>query len=334
MTVHCGEKMMKMTLLLFVCLIAAIHPLDAHLGDRTYFIAELSDADLASIDLDDGDIGDWQEILGEPTLTADDFIGYGEPDIASFNFHIWMGWHDATDRIYVAMEQVDDFYYNHFDRTDFTTPNFFLTGHDGFLSLDVDGDHSGGQYKYTGPGENETEEWALLYGQGAQGYTALGQVFDGGTHISTSVTELLSQFSYDLGYADWFAWPPYAEGGGGARGEAPSVAVTEFYVTPFDRLVWNSSEESQVSDLFPGKIIGGKIAITDRDEDGIFSSAYSLVPFATADNFELALTADAFADFLLLGADGTVPGDTAVEGRTWARIKASFRADLSTAEKK
>jgi hypothetical protein len=312
--------MMKIALLLFACLIAAIRPLDAHVGDRTYFVAELSDADLASIDLDDGDIGDWQEVLGEPTLTARDFIIFGEPDIASFNFRIWLGWHDATNRIYVAMEQVDDVYFNQFDRTDFMTPNFFLTGHDGSLRLYVDGDHSGGQYAYMGPYENEIEEWALLYGQGAQGYAALGQVFDGGTHISTMVTELLSQFSYDLGYADWFAWPPYAEGGGGARGESPSVVVTEFYVTPFDRLIWNSSEESQITDLFPGKTIGGNIVLGDHDGEDASRSSYSLIQFTS----ELFGTADGFGDFLLLGADGAVPGDTAVEGRTWARIKASL----------
>jgi hypothetical protein len=322
--------MMKMILLLFVFLMAAIGPLDAHLGDRTYFIAELSDADLASIDLDDGDIGDWQDILGDPTLTANDFIGYGEPDIASFNFRIWLGWHDATDRIYVAMEQVDNFYFNQFDRSEFSTANFSLGGYDGSMNLYVDGDHSGGQYAYNGPGENK-EEWALLSDQGSQGYSALGQVFDSGTHISTTVTELLSQFSsYGLGYAHWFAWPPYAEGGGSALGEAPSVAVTEFYVTPFDRLVWNSPEESLVSDLFPGKTIGCKILLTDNDEDGISSSIHALVPFSS----EYSGTADGFGDFLLLGADGTVPGGTAVEGKSWARIKASFRDDLSTAEEK
>ena len=38
----------------------------------------------------------------------------------------------------------------------------------------------------------------------------------------------------------------------------------------------------------------------------------------------LALAADCFADFLLVGADGMAPGASAVENDSCARIKASF----------
>ena len=115
--------------------------------------------------------------------------------------------------------------------------------------------------------------------------------------------------------------PPYAAGGGGSQGEQPSVAVTEFYVTPFDRLIWNSLEESVISDLFPGKTIGLSIRFADMDEPLIMESIYSL----PGSGSRSAFTANGFADFVLVGTDGSIPQDTAVESGTWARIKASFR---------
>ena len=45
----------------------------AHIGDEVYFFYELLDADLHRIDLADGSIEDWLEVIGEPSLTASDF---------------------------------------------------------------------------------------------------------------------------------------------------------------------------------------------------------------------------------------------------------------------
>ena len=43
---------------------------------------------------------------------------------------------------------------------------------------------------------------------------------------------------------DRSGYPPYGEGGRSVAGENPVVWVTEFYATPFDRLVRKEPENS------------------------------------------------------------------------------------------
>ena len=45
----------------------------AHIGDQIYPFFELLDEDLHRIDLTDGSVEDWHEVLGEASLTAADF---------------------------------------------------------------------------------------------------------------------------------------------------------------------------------------------------------------------------------------------------------------------
>lgn len=312
------SKHLVLSLVTAVCAGLA-SPTGAHVGDRIYQIRELSDADLSAIDLKDGSVGDWEEVLGEPTLTAVDFVMYGQYDPANFDFRIWLGWHDATDRLFVAMEQVDDVYANAYDRKD---AKWSMMNHDGSLLVKVDGDHSGGKYRYANPEFDTIEEWALFSNQKAQGYYSLGEIFDQGSHIGTIVTEILNQKAFESIYDDWFVQSPYAEGGGASLGENPAIAVTEFWVTPFDLLAWNSREQSQISDLHAGKVIGLAFLLQDQDEPmGTPVSTYWL-PDTPVGMFS---TADGFGDFVLVGADGKVPGGSAVESDSWARIKASFR---------
>ena len=46
---------------------------------------------------------------------------------------------------------------------------------------------------------------------------------------------------------------------------SPYFYVVEFYVTAFDRLVWDSPEQSVVSELFAGKMIGFAMTLQDSD---------------------------------------------------------------------
>ena len=46
----------------------------AHIGDEIYPFYELLDEDLARIDLTDGSVEDWLDVVGEPSLTASDFV--------------------------------------------------------------------------------------------------------------------------------------------------------------------------------------------------------------------------------------------------------------------
>ena len=112
--------------------------------DRIYPIMQLTDRDVAEIDVTDGSVEDWENIVGEPTLTPLDFAEPygGSYDPSDMDFRIWLGWHDATDRIFFAMERVDDVYVNEFDRED--EDLFIPFFHDSSVEFAVDGDHSGG----------------------------------------------------------------------------------------------------------------------------------------------------------------------------------------------
>ena len=79
---------------------------DAQPADRIYPIVQLTDRDVAEIDVTDGSVEDWENIVGEPTLTPLDFAEPygGSYDPSDMDFRIWLGWHDATDRIFFAME--------------------------------------------------------------------------------------------------------------------------------------------------------------------------------------------------------------------------------------
>ena len=281
----------------------------AHQGDRVYPFFELTDADLAMIDLQDGSVDDWLEVLGEPTLTALDFIPVTEERVSNhpsdLDFRIWLAWHDATNRIYVAMERADDDFVNEFDRAGVLA---WLGFWDGGIIFMVDGDHSGGLYM----GDDLDTDMLRWYGQ-AQSYHVLGEVYDAGGHV-------------DLGYRtpglysweEFFLLPPYAEGGGGAFGENPTLSVTEFYVTPFDRLVWNSQEESLVSELGPGQVIGLMLSVAEIDGECCADQGYLHL------GGEVGYSADGFVDGVLMGAVGGPDDESAVENITWARIKAQF----------
>ena len=48
---------------------------EAHLGDRVYPVTYLSDEMLERIDLKDGLVDEWYELVGEPSMTLLDFTG-------------------------------------------------------------------------------------------------------------------------------------------------------------------------------------------------------------------------------------------------------------------
>ncbi len=85
---------------------------EAQESERLYPFVELTDADLAQIDVTDGSIDEWVELLGEPTLTALDFQAHPRApyDPADMDYRVWLAWHGATQRLYVAVERADDIY--------------------------------------------------------------------------------------------------------------------------------------------------------------------------------------------------------------------------------
>ena len=116
---------------------------------------------------------------------------------------------------------------------------------------------------------------------------------------------------------NWAVLSPFSDAGGSYFGERPVVTATEFFVTPFDLFVHDSVNDSIVSEWAAGQIIGLRFWVVDNDEPGSsFPRGVYYLP-EYSDEF-WSTTGDA----MLLGAGQA--GDSAVEEKTWGRIKASF----------
>ncbi|NKB67602.1 MAG: hypothetical protein GKR89_11105 [Candidatus Latescibacteria bacterium] len=311
--------MRRILVFLFALTLVLTYDLHGQISDYPFF--ELTDEDLGRIDLHDGSIDDWLDVLGDPFLTGLDFtdateFGYDPYDPSDLDFRVWLAWHDATDRIYVAVERADDVYVNGFVRD-----RDIMVQHDSGMNFSIDGDNGRDPYPSSGNLDVEfgTRAYYLRYARDSQWYMMISQVFDEGL-----VLDLVNYWPAPKGNnrEDWYLRPPYAEGGGGHFGERPTVSVNEFYLTPFDQLVWDDPAQSQVSDLTPGKRINFRMSLVDVEGeltrfDTYTQEAFFSIPEGTE-----------WADGFLVGTDGTLlEEDTAVEGLSWGRIKATFRAN-------
>ncbi len=203
-------------------------------------------------------------------------------------------------------------YINNYEGSDARALCDAMLGHDSSVFFGVDGDASGGKYYFSSNEIKDDEERLLLKNQHAQTYLVLGDIVVGGPHVC---------LGFSSPEEDWFQRPPYAEGGGASFGAHPTLSVTEFYVTPFDRFIWNRPEESVVSALSPGTLIGFMLSIPDHDKEGELQGYHSI---RAQDQWTGSpLNADTFARGLLVGPGGELP-DSAVESLTWGRIKATF----------
>ena len=151
----------------------------------------------------------------------------------------------------------------------------------------------------------------------AQQYTAFARTYSDGSNV-------------DLGTVSstWMDKLPYADGGGSMVDSQPILSVVEFFVTPFDRLIWDDSEDSVISELLEGKIIGFALSLMDVDSEQQSSDIIQpdnwleLFGPGAEDHFYTD-ESSVWASGILLGADRRT-GDTAVESLTWGRIKAGL----------
>ena len=312
--------------LLTLAVVSAAHaPGAAHNGDRVFPIRYLSEETLALLDQDDGTVEDWVDALGEPTLTPLDFnlvsgfnnsYSYDQHDPGSLDFRIWMGW-TPDGRIHVAGQFVDDVYVNEYDPLH--EPFSWHWVHDSMI-LQVDGDHTGGEFNW---GYSDELEDAIQTNRQAQSYENIAIAPSGGPTISLHGTTVSYGFPDEIEQpVDWMVQPPFARGGGGVFSENPTIWVTEFYVTCFDLLDHLTPGNSVVSGLAAGKTIGFYLGVSDYDDEpaGRFAS-YELI--YREEISEVAIGADIFVDGLLLGPDDGF-GNSAVQSASWARIKASL----------
>ena len=112
-------------------------------------------------------------------------------------------------------------------------------------------------------------------------------------------------------------WP--AVGAGISYGAGPTLSVAEFYVTPFDELVWDDPEASVPSSLYPGEIIGLELSVPDYDTVPGELDAFHRLTGASGATWRYA---ERFADARLLPYEEP---DTATGESTWGRLKAAFQ---------
>ncbi len=286
----------------------------AHAGDEIYPFLELLDEDLERIDLNDGSVDDWLEVIGEPSLTAVDFHWLNHPyDPSELDFRIWLAWHQGSNTFWVAMERFDDLYFNRYEGGGLGEMWF----QDSNIAFMVDGDHTGGKYgESLGPDcERCTPERVLARNRQAQRWMAIAEAPDG---------ELLD---YD-GFSEWVVREPYALAGSGVIGHSPAITVVEFKVTPFDDLIYDDEDASEVSQLHPGKTIGFAMTTNDNDATEYKDGLGPAIQLSLSSRVLSRYDADLFVDGLLVGA-GEDPSSyddvSAVEPSSWARIKAALR---------
>ena len=306
---------------------------EAHVGGRVFPVPELTEEMLEQIQLDDGSVEEWFDLLGEPAMTLLDFAFQrqeGSLDPSDIDFRIWLAWHDEPARLYVAFAAADDNYWNDHtydvDNWSESSEDDMLSGWDGGndgIALGVDGDHSGGPAL---EGVFTTERLVKASGE-TQQYEAVSRTPVGPILDNRRSRHWSKVFS-------WMTLPPYAEAGGSVAGERPVIWTIELYVTPFDhREGLTSPEGSVASDLSAGQTIGFAIGVYDADLGNI-EYVKTFAPEAHVDLdrevFEdiSRFASDYFLDGLLLPANPAGPGENgAVESVSWGRIKASLEME-------
>ena len=288
--------------------VVLVGPASAHLGDIVYPVYELPTSGLPN--LHDGTLEDWEEALPNASLDHNDFVFQdiglgGGVDPANLACRVFLAWHRASQKLYVAVERLDDVY---------------LGPREGYTQLRVDGDHSGGQYAlFVEQGQEESEE--LDYVQ-AQQYAVKPEWNDTDRMV-------ISRPSWT-----WTTMPPWADAGGFQYGELPNYSAVEFAITLWDDLNWRGPELSRRSALEAGKIIGFQIRVMDLDKPLFSTGDYWLAlptVMGEAAQGDYSVSHDLFAENFVDGE--LIPcyrGDcsgatTVVRMDSWGRIKASFR---------
>ena len=284
----------------------------AHVGDEIYLFYELRDEDVARIDVTDGSVEDWLEVVGEPSLTASDFLWLNHPyDSSEVDFRIWLAWHEGSGTLWIAMERFDDLYFNLYDGEKRWEMKLWDSG----IRFMVDGDHSGGEYSYLLGWQCQecTPDQVLEDNRQAQDWMAIAETPDG-EHL------------FHDGASEWVLGEPYAAAGGGVLGESPATTVTEFRVTPFDDLIYDDEAASKASQLYPGKVIGFGMSTFDNDDTQWKDGYGRRIAMTLWGEIRATRNADFLVDGLLVGAgeDPSRYDGSAVEPSSWGRIKAAL----------
>ena len=275
-------------------------------GARYYYMFEFLDHELP--DLHDGTLDDWEGVFARPTFTEFSFqplavgegAAMGPPDLT---VDVYLGWSRTQNRIYAAIERLDDVYVNTYEGGDLTG----VWRHDSFEIM-VDGDHSGGPYNgfsYDSCGgykpvaslDDSSDACRYQINFQAQQYVGIANAPDG------RLLGLLESRAND-----WVTALPYGDAGGFVEEGTPHRSAVEMMITPFDELRWDRPENSRESVLREGKIIGLQVSIPDFDEEAGAYHGFSTLE-GQPNTWRLA---DNFVDCVLMGWDQDIVEDTDV----------------------
>jgi len=290
--------------LLAVLVFAWLSSAHGHILGKSFVVYEVTDEHLDQVDLYDGTVGEWEALMGPPSLRARpdwvhpaNFYDTGAIvtpySVSDGDWRVWLAWHRSTSRIYVAMERRDDAY------VDSEGEDISDASKGDAISFMIDGDHSGGEYSFHPHLTSDVccesdEEYRLANESQAQLYWAVadppgvGSIAAGG---------------------EWINKSPFSEAGGAVMGNTTTL---EFYVTAFDSLVWDSPDRSVRSTFSEGVVIGFELEVWDYDEPGESPLVLQLGKQANTWRF-----AERFVDGVLHASN---PASVVVDS-TWGEIK-------------
>lgn len=285
----------------------------AHIGERVFPVFEIPSRDLP--ELHDNSLQDWEVALPLSHLQTDDFdLEQGERDLEDLAFRVFLAWNDRSQRLFAAVEVIDDVY---------------MTGDEGTagdeVRLFVDGDHSGGIFNYYLddkqsfhlPYEGVTEsEVQRLQGSQAQGYILHPETarhVPGFTNPATA----------------WSAVSPWTDVGSSWIGDQPAMVLLEVEITPWDELSAEGPDSSRRSALKAGAVLGLELVVWDVDLDDVTSDGRAIPTIYSLGEQLVSYTrSEGFVDAELVPchvSDCSGSPETGVRADSWGRVKASFR---------
>ena len=256
----------------------------------------------------DGDLSDW-ELVDPSYVIFDegfvDLVNGAEPDLADFSVRLMVGWNRAENKLFFAAQVADDIH--QIDRPAGTAAIQIFQDDD--MEVFLDADHSGGQYADFA--DLSPEEQLLLNGATANHFVIAGPPPD-------------QDFFINFSAAAWYASSdgPYSSATYALDGAVGTAGVTnyELMLVPFDQVDMNAAFLSEEHLLQENEILGFNVEFGDFDGFSTLLDA----KWSLSGGHNSFRRSERFTDLRLMPLeDAWQP--TAIESRSWARIKASLR---------
>jgi len=256
---------------------------------------------------------DWDVVTEAYLITHEDLTetvtGLGtERDAADLALRAYVGWSPNTNQIYIMEDRYDDAVWVGGDDWAIDGKGHGCTGNArDFLEIQIDGDHSGGQFNSWNDESLTQDEKDILHGQQAQGYGLRPN----------------GRFAWHKTYEH--ALPPFGDVAfrcTDGPGE-PGNFYAEYRYTPWNDLRWTDVPNSVQHSLTEGEIFGFNFTVLDSDDGGGYDGYWTL-----SGDTNSCHHADFLSDFLLTPVDPDIDWSSqvssAVESKTWGHIKATF----------